>query len=176
MRVETMPPMAELSRRAVDSVGLQEGRALCVAPVACSCTRVPTRSDLGTHHGPMLPTKSQPRTGHTRRTETRRTQKPNRTLGRSQDAALTETHIGHHGNSCTRSEVGQDQPIRSVLNPDDLRLVLRLRVVLVQGLQPETLRAERGVRPSSLEVIEQHVACLTQSRSVRRSTAPGAPR
>ena len=31
------------------------------------------------------PPKSQPRTGHTRRTETRRTQKPNRTLGRSQD-------------------------------------------------------------------------------------------
>ena len=54
----------------------------------------------------------------TRRTETRKTQKPNRTLGRSQDAALTETHMSPRQHSLihahARSEVGQDQPIRSV--------------------------------------------------------------
>ena len=54
--------------------------------------------------------KSQPRTGHTRRTETRRTQKPNRTLGRSQDAALTETHIGHHGNTHAHARRGRPGP------------------------------------------------------------------
>jgi hypothetical protein len=66
--------------------------------------------------------------------------------------------------SCTPTqirEVGQDQPLRSVLNPDDLGLVLPLCVVLVQGLESETLSGERGVRPSLLEIIEQHMARLT---------------
>ena len=58
---------------------------------------------------------------------------------------------------CARSEVGQDL-LRSVLNLDDLWLALHLCVVLV--LEPETLSGERGVRPSSLEIIEQCVACL----------------
>ena len=51
----------------------------------------------------------------------------------------------------THSEVGQDQrtnpSARSSPNPDDLRLVLRMRAVLVQGLEPEALSTECGVRP-----------------------------
>ena len=69
-------------------------------------------------------------------------------------------HDGHT-RAHTHSEVGQDQPLRAVLDPDALGLVLPLCVVLVQGLESETLSGERGVRPSSLEIIEQHLARLT---------------
>ena len=48
------------------------------------------------------------------------------------------------GQQHSGSEVGQDQPLRSVLNPEDLGLVLPLCVVLVQGLESETLSGERG--------------------------------
>ena len=70
--------------------------------------------------------------------------------------------------SCTRSEVGQDQPIRSVLNPDDLRLVLRLRVVLVQGLEPD------DARPTDPHIQNINTRTREQAAGQRTGTGVGA--
>ena len=65
------------------------------------------------------------------------------------DSRVTTATLVH----TLRSEVAARS--RPVLNPDGLGLVLHLCAVLVQGLEPETLGGERGVGPSSLEIIEQ---------------------
>ena len=57
-------------------------------------------------------TKSQSRTGHTRGTETRRTQKPNRTLGSTgRRRSLSETHVRHTDtHTQTRTHTHTQQP------------------------------------------------------------------
>ena len=96
-----------------------------------SCTVLNLKLDLSRFQNlnPGRDTRAEP-------INSKRTQTPNRTLGRSQEqdaSAHGDSHVTTNGNtrSCTRSEVGKDQPLRSVLNPDDLRLVLHLRVVLI---------------------------------------------